>query len=97
LSLDALAIRFEDNVYDARPWQGLFQWGVDWKRHRRYTTLGDVRSELKIESGGRAADVHVEDLPARDFRVPADSPALRMGCYPKGEVPGVQLGIAPAR
>ena len=38
LTLEKLAIRFENNLYDARPWQGLFHWGVDWKRHRTYAT-----------------------------------------------------------
>lgn len=27
-----------------------------------------------------------------DFRVPADSPALTMRCYPQGKVPGARLG-----
>ena len=97
LTLEKLAIRFEGNVYDSRPWQGLFHWGVDWKRHEKYGTLDEVRSALKFERGGRAADFKVEDLAARDFRVQKDSPILQAGAYPKGEVPGVKLGAMPAR
>jgi nitrous oxidase accessory protein NosD len=96
LSLETLAITFENNLYDARPWQGLFHWGVDWKRHKAYTNLGDVRAELKLESGGQAVEFRVAEDLARDFRVPADSPALKMGCYPVGEVPGVRLGTMTA-
>ena len=55
--------------------------------------LDDVRAELKFEREGQAAEFRVEDYQARDFRVPVDSPALKMGCYPRGEVPGVRLGV----
>src|SRR5262249_13268774 len=92
LTLEKLAITSEDNLYGGRPWQGLFHWGVAWKRHKRFATLDEVRAELKLEIGGRAAEFRVENLQARDFRVPADSPALVMGCYPTGQVPGVRLG-----
>ena len=92
LMLETLKITFDNNVYDARPWQGLFHWGVDWKRHKKYTSLADIRAELKFESGGNAAVFPVENFWARDFRVPADSPALKAGCYPQGEIPGAKLG-----
>ena len=32
------------------------------------------------------------DCFTRDFRLPPDSPVLKMGCYPQGEVPGAALG-----
>jgi hypothetical protein len=92
LTLEKLALSFEGNLYGARPWQGLFNWGVDWKRHKTYGTLDEVKSELKLERGGRAEELNIEGFPSRDFRVPADSPMLKTGCYPKGEVPGVRLG-----
>ena len=97
LTLETLAITFANNLYDARPWQGLFNWGVDWKKHKKYAKLDDVRAELKLESGSEAAEFRVENYQSFDFRVPANSPALKMGCYPKGNVPGVKLGILPAR
>jgi hypothetical protein len=97
LTLETLKLTFEDNLYWSQPWQGLFRWGVEWKRHKTYATLEDVRSELKLEGGSQSADFRVEDLLTRDFRVPADSPALKMGCYPRGEVPGVKLGTLATR
>jgi hypothetical protein len=97
LSLEKLSIRFENNVYDARPWQGLFHWGVDWKRHKKYANLDDVRAELKFETGGQTGDFKVADFWARDFRVSSASPLLKDGCYPKGGVPGVKLGLALPR
>ena len=62
LTLEKLNITFENNLYDARPWQGLFHWGVDWKRHKEYSSLDDVRSELNFESGGQAAEFPVREL-----------------------------------
>ena len=35
------------------------------------------------------------DYLTRDFRVPAGSPALRMTCYPIGDVAGIRLGLLP--
>jgi len=97
LTLETLAITFENNLYEARPWQNLFQWGVPWKRHKKYTNLNDIQADLKFESEGRATTFKVKDYWARDFRVPAGSPVLTMGCYPQGDVPGVKLGTLPAR
>ena len=53
LSLEKLSIAFENNLYDARPWQGLFHWGVDWRQHKKYLTLADVHAELNLDNGGR--------------------------------------------
>jgi hypothetical protein len=94
LTLEKLAIRFDGNVYDARPWQGLFHWGADWKRNKKYASLADLRAELKFEVTGQATEFKVANYAARDFRVPADSPLLKAKCYPRGEVPGVRLGLA---
>jgi hypothetical protein len=55
--------------------------------------LEQVRQELGLEQGSRVVDFTVSDFLALDFRVPADSPAIEMGCYPKGTIPGVKLGI----
>jgi Right handed beta helix region len=97
LTLETLKITFDNNLYDARPWQGLFHWGVDWKRHKKFTRLADVRQKLKFESGGSAGEFPVENLGARDFRVPPDSQALTAGCYPRGEIPGVKLDSSSSR
>lgn len=95
LRLEDLKIVFEGNLYHARPWQGLFHWGVPWKRHRKYRALDELREELPFGIGSRAADPGFADPRSRDFRVPPGSPAVDMGCYPQGDVPGVRLGTLP--
>ncbi len=97
LTLEKLELTFENNLYSVQPWQGLFHWGAAWRRHKKYVTLADVQEELKLERGSQTADFIVEDYLARDFRVPAESAAMKMGCYPNGEVPGVRLGIMTTR
>jgi hypothetical protein len=97
LTLETLKFTFENNFYCAQPWQGLFLWGVEWKRHKTYATLDDVRSELKLENGSQTADFRVGDGLMRDFRVSAESLPMTMDCYPRGDVPGVKLGILTTR
>ena len=91
--LESLHLTLEDNLYSVSPGHGLFNWGVTWKRHRRYSTLDEVRGDLGLERGSACEPVLFEDAPARDFRVRADSPAARLRCYPEGSVPGTTLGI----
>jgi hypothetical protein len=97
LSLEKLNITFANNLYAVQPGQGLFHWGVSWHRHKTYTRLEDVQAELKLDAGSRVAEFPFEDYLTRDFRVPAESLAVKMGCYPQGEVPGTKLGVLPAR
>jgi len=92
LSLEKLSLTFKDNLYYADSGQGLFNWGVAWKKHRRYVTLEQVCGELGFEQGSTAAAVRLRDYWALDMRVPAGSQAIRMDCYPRGDVPGVRLG-----
>src|SRR5262249_7327003 len=61
LTLETLKCTFENNLYYAQPWQGLFLWGTEWRRHQKYTTLEAVRSELNLENGSQSADFRVED------------------------------------
>jgi Right handed beta helix region/Chondroitinase B len=91
-SLEDLHLTFENNLYCPGPGQGLFHWGVTWKKHKRYDKLADVQKELALAQGSRIETFSVRDYSAFDFRVPADSPAIGMDCYPRGTVPGVQLG-----
>ena len=95
LSLETLHIGLAGNLYDAPDGQGLFLWGTEWLRHKYYSNLSSVRRELNVEQGSTAAPFRFGDFATCDFRVPANSPALRMECYPRGTVPGVQLGILP--
>ncbi len=93
LSLETLSFNFANNLYAAQDGQGVFGWGVTWKRHKMYATLDAVRSELKLEQGSVLAPLVFGDYLTRDFRVPPNSLALRMNCYPRGQVPGVKLGV----
>ena len=90
--LKDLELIFEDNIYRPGPGQGLFNWGVTWKRHRKYTDLDAVRRELAFEQTGRLAGIAFRDFGKLDLRVPAESPAIQMRCYPQGDIPRVRLG-----
>jgi len=92
LGLADLKLTLESNLYWPGPGQGLFHWGVPWKRHRKYGSLNDVRNELSLARGSKVGEFHVENYASLDFRVTADNPAVKMGCYPRGSVPGVHLG-----
>lgn len=93
LTLGQLKIAFTNNLYATSVGQGLFHWGCSWRYHKSYASLDDVRRELNLEQGSRSEPFLFADYLTRDFRVAADSPALAMQCYPRGEVPGVRLGI----
>ena len=92
LSLEKLSLTLKNNLYCAGPGQDLFNWGVTWKRHKKYKQLEHVQRELGLEQGSKLAGFAVNDFFRLDFRVPADSLAIKMHCYPEGEVPGVKLG-----
>jgi hypothetical protein len=93
LTLEKLNLAFENNVYYAGPGQGFINWGTTWdEKSRRYASLGEVRAELELDRGSVSAEPDFADITARDLRVPADSSLLAMGCYPRGEVPGVRIG-----
>ncbi|MDQ3812601.1 MAG: right-handed parallel beta-helix repeat-containing protein, partial [Armatimonadota bacterium] len=93
LSLEKLNITFANNLYARDEGQGLFNWGTSWRRHVYYDDLDAARRQLKLEEGSIIARFFFMDYLTRDFRVPPDSPALKIGAYPRGEVPGVQLGV----
>jgi len=95
LSLEKLNLLFKDNIYSRNPGEGLFLWGVAWRDHKGYSDLDSVRAELKFEEGSVETPIAFADLRTLDLRVPAGSPVIKMGCYPKGDVPGVKLGILP--
>ncbi len=95
LSLEDLNLTFENNLYCPALGQGLFNWGVTWKKHTKYENLDAIRKELSLAQSDRVTEFHVQDYAAFDFRVPADSPAIKMGCYPNGAIPNAQLGVLP--
>jgi hypothetical protein len=91
-ALADLALVFRDNIYYPGPGQELFNWGVTWKRNKRYTDLDTVYRELSLEYGSRVTDIGIKDFHRLDLRVSKNSPAMQMKYYPKGNVPGVILG-----
>jgi hypothetical protein len=93
LSLEKLALTLRDNLYFTGPGDSLFNWGATWKQNKRYQRLEQVQKELGLEQGSKSAEFTVNDFSSLDFRVPANSPAIEMQCYPQGNVPGVKLGI----
>lgn len=96
LSLEKLNLSHSGNLFFAAPGQGLFNWGPAWSFNRRYAELAETQKGLQLEKNSVLADPQFADLPTRDFRVPAEGTAVRMGCYPRGPVPDVRLGQMPA-
>jgi len=92
LTLEKLHLTFDGNLYGPGPGQGLFNWGVTWKRNEKYADLDVVRSQLSFEQDGKCGEVAFADIAKLDLRVPADNPAVKMRCYPQGSVPDVRLG-----
>jgi hypothetical protein len=97
LSLEKLNIQFSNNLYCTEGAQKLIVWGAGWRHHVAFATLDEVRLQLGFENGSQLGQIIFSDSLTEDFRVPAESAAQKMGCYPKGEVPGVRLGIIEAR
>jgi hypothetical protein len=93
LCLEALRLDLRHNLYCLKPGQRFYQWGCLWAPHESYTTVAEVNRRLDQETGSRIAEVAFADWTTLDLRVPADSPILKMDCYPRGRVPGVRLGI----
>jgi hypothetical protein len=91
-ALANLKLNLRDNIYCPGSGQGLFNWGVTWKRHKRYLDLETVLRELSLERGSRVVDIGIKDFHKLDLRVSMDSPAIQMQCYPRGNVPDVRLG-----
>jgi hypothetical protein len=87
-----LKLNLKDNIYCPGPGQGLFNWGVTWKRHKRYLDLDPLHRELSFGRGSRLIDIGIKDFHKLDLRVSMDSPAIQMQCYPKGNIPDVRLG-----
>lgn len=93
LALEDLKFAFFNNLYSPGESGGVLNWGVGWKRNRKYLQISEVNKELNLEQNSVIAPFTVADYLRLDLRVPADSLALKMKCYPQGEVPGVTLGI----
>ena len=95
VSLETLRIAMTQNLYSSEDNQPLFIWGTEWKRHVTYPSIEAIQSQLDLEQASEVASIKFRSYTERDFRLPPDSPAFRMKCYPQGGVPDVQLGIMP--
>jgi hypothetical protein len=92
LTLEKLAITLKNNIFFAGPGADLFNWGVTWKKNKRYESLEQVQKELGLEQGSKIAEPNFKDFSSMDFRIPANSPSFVMQCYPQGNIPDVQWG-----
>jgi len=91
--LENLQLHHENNYFARLSEQKLFIWGVPWRNPVEYTNLAKVAEDLLgLEKGGVEKPITFADYHALDFRIPVDSEALKMKCYPQGEVPLVRLG-----
>ena len=88
LSLEKLNIKVDNNIYWGGTNRVLYQWG-----DLKFESLEQIRNNLNFEENGKIIDPRFADWKNLDLRVPKDSPLLRAGCYPKGEIPGVKLGV----
>jgi hypothetical protein len=91
---DSMQLRHKNNFFvQTTPSTNLFSGVFTGQNRTFYTleTLWQVRPDL--EAGSRVGQIAFANRNALDFRVPANSEAVQMGCYPQGEVPGVRLGI----
>jgi hypothetical protein len=89
LSLEKLNFVINGNVYWGGEAVPLMMWGG----LLIYQNLKDLRATEGFEKEGVILDPQFADWKNLDLRVSADSPLMRMGCYPRGEVPGVKLGV----
>lgn len=92
LTLEKLNIRFENNIYFAAPGQGMIGWGTTWSRHKRYATLAEFATDLKIDAGGKILEPAFTGPSRLDFRLPRGVMKNFEGNYPQGTVPGTLLG-----
>ena len=92
-SLEDLRLTFEDNLYCPGPGRELFIWGARWKRSQHFDSLDDIQKILGLEKNSFVGKFNAANISGLDLRVKPNSAALTRGCYPKGEVPRVILGI----
>ena len=98
LSLEKMNIQFQNNLYDLSETGGGFRWGAAWRRHEYFDNsdaMQKVQAMLGLEKGSVVAPFQFNDYVTRDFRVPANSLALKMKSYPVGPIPGALTGVLP--
>jgi hypothetical protein len=89
LYLEKLNFTINGNVY----WSNKGVPLVAWKGLLSHQNLNELRAGEGFEKDGIVLDPQFADWKNLDLRVSANSPLLKMGCYPRGEVPRVKLGV----
>jgi hypothetical protein len=92
LTLEKLNLKFLDSIFFALPNQGWFKWGPTWSRHEVYPSLSQFQEKLRIDSGSETVNPRFAELRALDLRI-ADPDEKTRASYPRGEIPGVTVGI----
>ena len=95
ISLENLHLDLSHNAYARDGDQALLIWGTNWLRHRDYSSIVAIQSDLALEKSSRVLPIRFRDFGNRDFRLPPNSAVFRMKCYPCGEVPDVMLDRQP--
>jgi hypothetical protein len=93
MALEDLRLQFVGNVYVAGAGQRLVGWGPTWSRHEIYATLAEFQTSLGIDTGGRVLEPSLVNVRAGNFRLPAATMKELQGAYPRGTVPGCELGV----
>jgi len=96
LSLEALNIRFENNLYAIHEGQALLHWGVPWRRNASFPTLETVREGLGFDPTGEMEGIVFNNYAGLDLRLSPESRVWKLGVYPNGDVPGVMTGVVGA-
>jgi hypothetical protein len=91
---DAMQLHHENNFFVQTSASTPLFSGIFSEQNRTFYTLETLRQvRPDVEAGSRTGQIAFADRNALDLRIPANSEAVQMGCYPQGEVPGVKLGL----
>jgi len=89
LFLEKLNFSFDGNIY----WSGTAVPLMMWKGLLEYVDLQPLSAAEGFEKNGAILDPQFANWREYDLRVPEGSPLITKGCYPRGDVPGVRLGV----
>jgi hypothetical protein len=93
---ESMQLRHENNFFAPSSPSSTLLSGIFSGQNRSFNNLEALHAvRPDLEAGSRVGSITFANRNALDFRIPANSEALQMGCYPQGDVPGVTLGILP--
>lgn len=85
-----LNLRFENNLLFALPGRTNYLYGCSWRpKSKTANSPAEFTAASGIPDTSHVADPHFRDLLARDFRLPPDSPAIKLsvGVRNTGQIP----------